>query len=65
MAKRLFIAEIEAADAVSHVWIQYGRTCPRPMRPEDVTNAGLETAEFSGASRQAIMAWLERLTNSA
>lgn len=63
MAERLFIAEIEAADAVSHVWIQYGRDRPRPVRPEDVTETTLETADFFGASRQAIMAWLKRLAN--
>ena len=63
MAKRLFIAEIEAADAVSHVWVQYGRDRPRPVRPEDVTETTLETAEFFGASRQSIVAWLKRLAS--
>ena len=60
MAKHLFIAEIEAADVVSRVWVQNGRHRPRPARPTDVTETTLETAEFFGASRQAIVAWLKR-----
>ncbi len=65
MAEHLFIAEIEAADAVSHVWVQHGRHRPRPARPKDVTETTLETAEFFGASRQAIVAWLKRQAHSA
>lgn len=64
MAKHLFIAEIETTDAVSHVWVQYGRHRPRPVRPKDVTEATLETAEFYGAPKKAIMDWLKRHAHS-
>jgi hypothetical protein len=64
MVRHLFVAEIEAADAVSHVWVQHGRERPRPVRAEDVTETTLETAEFFGASRPAIEAWLKRHAHS-
>lgn len=65
MVRHLFVAEIAAADTVSHVWVQHGKRRPRPVRSEDVTETTLETAEFYGASRQAIEAWLKRHAQSA
>lgn len=62
MDRCLFVAETETIDAVIHVWVQKGTRHPRPVKPADVTDDALQTAEFHGAPKDAILTWLKRLT---
>lgn len=65
MARCRFIAETETVDTVSHVWIQKGSCHARPVRPDDVTEDALASAEFHGAPVEAILTWLKRFASAS
>lgn len=64
MDRPLFVAETGTADTVRHVRVQKGTSRPRTVRPEDVTAATLQAAEFHGAPKDAILKWLNRCSTS-
>ena len=58
MPRTTFIAETNLQGHVIAVWVQENTKRPRIVSPTDATLALLEHAQFSGAPKEAIVAWV-------